>query len=135
MQCSFFAGGSGASLLRVREGPGRGTRTRHRGSAAERLGGRRLSRLEGVGWFRRARQRILHRCPQLFGDRGVVHPEVVAGASLRGLHGGDPCLELRLLLEELLLPLRGGRDRKSTRLNSSHVSISYAVFCLKKKKQ
>src|SRR5207249_6854961 len=27
-----------------------------------------------------------------------------------------------------------GTDRKSTRLNSSHVSISYAVFCLKKKK-
>src|SRR5699024_12178768 len=27
------------------------------------------------------------------------------------------------------------KDRKSTRLNSSHVSISYAVFCLKKKKQ
>src|SRR5207245_9786663 len=38
------------------------------------------------------------------------------------------------------VPLRGrrrrgtGRDRKSTRLNSSHGSISYAVFCLKKKK-
>src|SRR5207249_10618780 len=30
--------------------------------------------------------------------------------------------------------IRGGLDRKSTRLNSSHVSISYAVFCLKKKK-
>src|SRR5215813_14792244 len=30
---------------------------------------------------------------------------------------------------------RPGRDRKSTRLNSSHVRISYAVFCLKKKKQ
>src|SRR5438067_9774392 len=29
---------------------------------------------------------------------------------------------------------RDVRDRKSTRLNSSHVSISYAVFCLKKKK-
>src|SRR5215510_15419021 len=28
-----------------------------------------------------------------------------------------------------------GRDRKSTRLNSSHVAISYAVFCLKKKKK
>src|SRR5438874_9980869 len=28
-----------------------------------------------------------------------------------------------------------GADRKSTRLNSSHVEISYAVFCLKKKKQ
>src|SRR5690625_6156458 len=27
----------------------------------------------------------------------------------------------------------GGQDRKSTRLNSSHVAISYAVFCLKKK--
>src|SRR5699024_12074900 len=30
---------------------------------------------------------------------------------------------------------RCGTDRKSTRLNSSHVSISYAVFCLKKKKK
>src|SRR5689334_24778279 len=29
---------------------------------------------------------------------------------------------------------RAGQDRKSTRLNSSHSSISYAVFCLKKKK-
>src|SRR5690349_22878562 len=32
-------------------------------------------------------------------------------------------------------PGRGGLDRKSTRLNSSHVEISYAVFCLKKKKK
>src|SRR6266511_3283787 len=31
-------------------------------------------------------------------------------------------------------PGTGCRDRKSTRLNSSHVKISYAVFCLKKKK-
>src|SRR2546430_10949248 len=30
--------------------------------------------------------------------------------------------------------VRMGRDRKSTRLNSSHSQISYAVFCLKKKK-
>src|SRR5262245_64100594 len=29
----------------------------------------------------------------------------------------------------------GGEDRKSTRLNSSHLGISYAVFCLKKKKK
>src|SRR5437773_7314052 len=29
----------------------------------------------------------------------------------------------------------GRRDRKSTRLNSSHITISYAVFCLKKKKK
>src|SRR3712207_8344332 len=35
------------------------------------------------------------------------------------------------------VPPRGARrgDRKSTRLNSSHANISYAVFCLKKKKQ
>src|SRR5437773_8987034 len=32
------------------------------------------------------------------------------------------------------LPIRGP-DRKSTRLNSSHITISYAVFCLKKKTQ
>src|SRR3712207_8387595 len=33
-----------------------------------------------------------------------------------------------------LQKVRHGRDRKSTRLNSSHANISYAVFCLKKKK-
>src|SRR5205807_3090050 len=32
------------------------------------------------------------------------------------------------------IPRRHVRDRKSTRLNSSHLVISYAVFCLKKKK-
>src|SRR5437899_9973760 len=36
-----------------------------------------------------------------------------------------PCLRLA----------QGGLDRKSTRLNSSHLGISYAVFCLKKKKK
>src|SRR5436309_16025589 len=40
-----------------------------------------------------------------------------------GVHG---------LLKESFIA--GGEDRKSTRLNSSHVKISYAVFCLKKKK-
>src|SRR5436305_5789587 len=39
----------------------------------------------------------------------------------------------RLVL--LLDPAALERDRKSTRLNSSHVRISYAVFCLKKKKK
>src|SRR2546427_7585900 len=33
------------------------------------------------------------------------------------------------------VPHPGEQDRKSTRLNSSHSQISYAVFCLKKKKQ
>src|SRR6266581_6320624 len=37
--------------------------------------------------------------------------------------------------DEVRLRRRPGRDRKSTRLNSSHPSISYAVFCLKKKKK
>src|SRR3712207_7501083 len=34
-----------------------------------------------------------------------------------------------------LLPVEHDLDRKSTRLNSSHANISYAVFCLKKKKR
>src|SRR2546430_7413228 len=38
-------------------------------------------------------------------------------------------------LEEAALGLDADRDRKSTRLNSSHSQISYAVFCLKKKKK
>src|SRR5207253_10984451 len=41
----------------------------------------------------------------------------------------------RLHHQHLVLRARVlSRDRKSTRLNSSHVAISYAVFCLKKKK-
>src|SRR5437667_7000042 len=43
---------------------------------------------------------------------------------LRSMNEGNPPL-LR----------RGVPDRKSTRLNSSHITISYAVFCLKKKKK
>src|SRR3712207_8502426 len=43
------------------------------------------------------------------------------------------------LEEPVESPVRGAEqvplDRKSTRLNSSHANISYAVFCLKKKKQ
>src|SRR5439155_11857085 len=44
-------------------------------------------------------------------------------AIMEGLGPGEHVVELLL-----------GLDRKSTRLNSSHVAISYAVFCLKKKK-
>src|SRR5690242_21604582 len=40
--------------------------------------------------------------------------------------------DLRSLIED---EYGGTIDRKSTRLNSSHMSISYAVFCLKKKKK
>src|SRR5699024_10120341 len=46
------------------------------------------------------------------------------------------CLIPRSAALDYLLPRQQEKDldRKSTRLNSSHVSISYAVFCLKKKK-
>src|SRR3712207_7050422 len=70
------------------------------------------------------------------------------GRQPRHAHG-DRLLRLRAPLPSLLLDLRLGfaraarefvddlqdqvRDRKSTRLNSSHANISYAVFCLKKK--
>src|SRR5437868_14408860 len=40
-----------------------------------------------------------------------------------------------IVANDILPPLLKRLDRKSTRLNSSHVSISYAVFCLKKKKK
>src|SRR3712207_8366425 len=55
--------------------------------------------------------------------------------------GGTPLSELyvvyrraRQLLEERGVTVARSLDRKSTRLNSSHANISYAVFCLKKKK-
>src|SRR5690606_39508078 len=70
---------------------------------------------------------------RLFGDRRIVEvddlpdltvqprPQIRGGQG--GSRGGVPQDELQP---------RGGQDRKSTRLNSSHVKISYAVFCLKK---
>src|SRR5690242_21533713 len=52
--------------------------------------------------------------------------------------GTDPAVQNATTALTALSNLRGiyvhWRDRKSTRLNSSHMSISYAVFCLKKKK-
>src|SRR5690606_2228737 len=51
------------------------------------------------------------------------------------LHAGGlicgQCLKRPPAFDQVVAPWR---DRKSTRLNSSHVKISYAVFCLKKKK-
>src|SRR2546430_4286300 len=49
-----------------------------------------------------------------------------------GTVSGAPKVRAMEIIEELE---RSRRDRKSTRLNSSHSQISYAVFCLKKKKQ
>src|SRR5690606_10291492 len=48
----------------------------------------------------------------------------------------DPSVEGGLLAKvSFIYPTRPIEDRKSTRLNSSHVKISYAVFCLKKKRK
>src|SRR5437870_6562964 len=49
------------------------------------------------------------------------------------LHIEIPHIE-GVVLDELPARFIEDKDRKSTRLNSSHVAISYAVFCLKKKK-
>src|SRR5437773_1736942 len=44
-----------------------------------------------------------------------------------------PVIDVSLRESESALQVSRGQDRKSTRLNSSHITISYAVFCLKKK--
>src|SRR5699024_12778150 len=62
------------------------------------------------------------------------------GAKGNGLGNVGACAnttgndEFHLAVHIHFLQSFDGLDRKSTRLNSSHVSISYAVFCLKKKK-
>src|SRR5690606_42159335 len=61
--------------------------------------------------------------------------ELKVGRTPVGIYvGGDNLLNQKYSLGNDLNAF-GGRDRKSTRLNSSHVKISYAVFCLKKKSQ
>src|SRR5438477_7214806 len=55
----------------------------------------------------------------------TLRSEVLSYSRARGLFAG---------LSLAGSTVRPDKDRKSTRLNSSHMSISYAVFCLKKKK-
>src|SRR5690554_7553632 len=65
----------------------------------------------------------LHELPE-FNRLAAARPDIrVFGVNYDGVSGE----ELRELSDRM------GIDRKSTRLNSSHVRISYAVFCLKKK--
>src|SRR2546422_4601371 len=58
---------------------------------------------------------------------------LVAGAAAQ--IPGERLADLALVRIGMLAQERDERDRKSTRLNSSHGYISYAVFCLKKKKK
>src|SRR5690606_41430546 len=71
----------------------------------------------------------------LFRSQAVVHGEALARPVHRTAQApdlpGNGAAGLFLPLPDLFQEL----DRKSTRLNSSHVKISYAVFCLKKKKK
>src|SRR5436190_17862507 len=57
---------------------------------------------------------------------------------MEGLDYRDTVTEFELpegtFFDAAVVHVPSGRDRKSTRLNSSHTVISYAVFCLKKKK-
>src|SRR3712207_6920748 len=70
----------------------------------------------------------LHDALPISGDRTAERVAVTAYAS-----NGDA---LRFYARRGFRPrsITSGGDRKSTRLNSSHANISYAVFCLKKKK-
>src|SRR5689334_24458810 len=65
--------------------------------------------------------------------RSTLFPYTTLFRSRRAMEVERDRVEARHEDAELALVAR--RDRKSTRLNSSHSSISYAVFCLKKKKK
>src|SRR5207248_7705800 len=79
----------------------------------------------------------------LFRSRRDHFVERLALAAAREPGGGAPVAQLGqehrraggIDRAALLARLHLARDRKSTRLNSSHRTISYAVFCLKKKKK
>src|SRR2546430_17463128 len=84
---------------------------------------------------------VLHHCPLFFflmirrPPRSTLFPYTTLFRSDRvpRARGGRLPLSRVLSRRARLLP-RNRQDRKSTRLNSSHSQISYAVFCLKKKK-
>src|SRR5688572_32553948 len=71
--------------------------------------------------------------------RSLRHDEAHEEPEARGVPGPLDLVEARLELRRALVDDDAGcaprEDRKSTRLNSSHSQISYAVFCLKKKKK
>src|SRR5256885_6105674 len=67
-------------------------------------------------------------------DKSVKKLRTAAKSAERIFLAADPDREGEAICQHLKETL-DGKDRKSTRLNSSHLVISYAVFCLKKKKK
>src|SRR3712207_6864731 len=68
-------------------------------------------------------------------ERASTLQEIRVGDVMtREVSTADPQDPIENVAQEMY-ELKIGRDRKSTRLNSSHANISYAVFCLKKKKK
>src|SRR5437764_3213314 len=65
-------------------------------------------------------------------EGAVLHAVSLGGRGFDGREAGDASTGV---LGERVRGVVGRQDRKSTRLNSSHRCISYAVFCLKKKKK
>src|SRR5437773_7475785 len=65
---------------------------------------------------------------------GSNPPHLVLGQVAEGEAQEIELVARRAVEEIALVAPRVGTDRKSTRLNSSHITISYAVLCLKKKK-
>src|SRR5215469_17082909 len=63
--------------------------------------------------------------------RSTLFPYTTLFRSCPAAGSAPPCAWRRCMARVA----RSAADRKSTRLNSSHVEISYAVFCLKKKKK
>src|SRR3712207_7189064 len=71
------------------------------------------------------------------GDLNVAHRYCCIGRGLAAIHSKNnhqSFVHYTMVSLKKQLDVFNGEDRKSTRLNSSHANISYAVFCLKKKK-
>src|SRR5256885_10987274 len=66
--------------------------------------------------------------------RSTLFPYTTLFRSVDAARPGDQLVDVRGAAEVGVFR-RSSEDRKSTRLNSSHLVISYAVFCLKKKKK
>src|SRR5690625_6067575 len=64
-----------------------------------------------------------------------LHEAERNGKPIEKVIGKTPEAYMEMISDEMMIDYRTWIDRKSTRLNSSHVAISYAVFCVKKKKQ